>query len=64
MTEVPKESIVAKCTQPPLMEFDGFYTIRPFDGFHLWIENCHGEGTTVTKLDFLAALNSLFERNF
>lgn len=51
------------CNQKPLFEFEGFI-VRPFDGWCLWIENPHGEGTTVMKQEFLGQLASMFERNF
>ncbi len=57
------ESITEACSQPPLFEFEGF-VIRPFDGWHLWMENPLGEGTTIRKAEFLGTLIKLFERNF
>jgi len=59
-----KESISDKCSKPPIFEFEGFFIIRPFDGFHLWMENSHGEGTQIRKSEFLAALSKLFKDNF
>jgi hypothetical protein len=57
------ESLPEKCSQPPILEFEGF-VLRPFDGWHLWLENPHGEGTTIMKAEFLGTLVNLFERNF
>lgn len=51
------------CDQPPIMEFEGF-VLRPFDGWNLFLENPHGEGTSIRKADFLNVLIKLFERNF
>lgn len=58
-----KPSLSEKCNQPALFEFEG-YVIRPFDGWNLWMENPIGEGTTISKLEWLATLAKLFERNF
>lgn len=58
-----RESLSAKCNQPPILEFEGF-VVRPFDGWHLWLENPHGEGTTIQKAVFLGALIRLFKDNF
>lgn len=58
-----KESLPDKCSKPPILEFEGFI-IRPFDGWHLWMENPHGEGTQIRKDMFLGTLIKLFERNF
>ncbi len=58
-----EEKLSDKCNQPPLLEFEGFI-LRPFDGWHLWLENPHGEGTTIMRAEFLATLQKLFERNF
>lgn len=57
------ESLPAKCNKPPILEFEGF-VIRPFDGWHLWMEHPSGEGTTIRKAVFLNTLVELFERNF
>lgn len=51
------------CTKEPILEFEGF-VLRPFDGWRLFLENPSGEGTTVSKAEFLGALIKLFERNF
>jgi hypothetical protein len=65
MTHDPNktESLASKCNQPPLFVFEGF-VIRPFDGWHLWMEHPSGEGTTIRKAEFLGTLIKLFERNF
>lgn len=52
------------CNQPPLLNFDGFYIIRPFDGWHIWLENSHGEGCTIRKQEFLNVLHTLFQKHF
>lgn len=57
------EKLSEKCNQPPILEFEGFI-LRPFDGWHLWFENPHGEGTAVRKAEFLGTLVKLFEENF
>lgn len=57
------ESLADKCSQPPILEFEGF-VIRPFDGWHLWMEHPSGEGTTIQKAVFLGALIQLFKRSF
>lgn len=58
-----KEKLSAKCNQNPIMEFEGF-VLRPFDGWHLFLESPEGEGTTIMRAEFLATLVKLFERNF
>lgn len=58
-----KECLSQKCTQPPILEFEGF-VIRPFDGWHLWLEHPSGEATQVRRAELLGALIKLFERNF
>lgn len=57
------EKLSEKCSQPPILEFEGF-TIRPYDGWSLWMENPHGEGTEIRKAEFLGILIKLFERSF
>ena len=56
-------SLSALCNQPPIMEFEGF-VLRPFDGWHLWLENSHGEGTQVRRAEFLNLIAKLFKRCF
>lgn len=51
------------CSQPPILEFEGF-VLRPFDGWHLYLEHPSGEGTTILRAEFLGTLIKLFERNF
>lgn len=58
-----KESLSEKCNQSPILEFEGFI-LRPFDGWHLFLENPIGEGTTIQRAEFLATLIKLFKRNF
>ena len=57
------ESLVDKCSKPPILEFEGF-VIRPFDGRHLWMESPSGEGTTVKKVEFLVLLDRFFKEKF
>ncbi len=57
------ESLSGKCNQPPILEFEGFI-LRPFDGWHLWLEHPSGEGTQIMKAEFLNVIAKLFERNF
>lgn len=57
------ESLPEKCSQPPIMEFEGF-VLRPFDGWNLWLENPAGEGTTISKAEFLGWLVNLFRETF
>lgn len=57
------KSIVELTSQPPIMEFEGF-VIRPFDGWHLWMENPAGEGTQIRKDYFLGLLVRLFKDSF
>jgi len=57
------ESLVDKCSQPPILEFEGF-VIRPLDGWHLWMESPSGEGTTVKKVEFLVLLDRFFKEKF
>ena len=57
------ESLSEKCNQPPILEFEGFI-LRPFDGWHLWLENPSGEGTTIRKAVFLGLLVKLFRETF
>lgn len=61
--EQKPESIVDATNKPPLFEFEGF-VIRPFDGWNLWMESPSGEGTTISKAEFLGTLVQLFERSF
>ena len=63
MTKKKLESLPEKCSQPPLFEFEGFI-VRPFDGWNLWMENPHGEGTTIPKAFFLGWLVRLFDEHF
>lgn len=58
-----KRSLTELCSQPPILEFEGF-VLRPFDGWHLFLEHPNGEGTTVRRAEFLNALAKMFERNF
>lgn len=57
------EKLSEKCTQPPIMEFEGFI-LRPFDGWHLWLEHPSGEGTTIRKDMVLGWLVRMFKENF
>lgn len=57
------KSLPEMCNQPPILEFEGFI-LRPFDGWHLWLENPHGEGTTIQKAVFLGTLVKLFKDTF
>lgn len=57
------EKLSEKCDQKPIIEFEGF-TIRPFDGWTLWLENPSGEDTQIRKIEFLAWLNRLFVAKF
>lgn len=57
------QSLAALCNQTPILEFEGF-VLRPLDGWHLFLENPHGEGTQVRRAEFLSVLAKLFERNF
>lgn len=43
------------------MRFERF-TIRPFDGHHLWLEMDGGEGMTFTKAEFMGFLAKIWER--
>jgi hypothetical protein len=63
MSDEQKPSIVEATSKPPILEFEGFI-IRPFDGWHLWMEAPSGEGTQIMKSEFLGTLIKLFERNF
>lgn len=64
MTQSDKpQSIVEATSKPPILEFEGFI-IRPFDGWHLWMENPSGEGTQIRKAEFLGLLVKLFDRSF
>lgn len=63
MTNPADKSLPEACSKPPIMEFEGFI-IRPFDGWHLWFENPHGEGTTIHKIEFLGLLVRFFEEKF
>lgn len=58
-----KKSLPETCSQKPIMEFEGFI-LRPFDGWHLWLENPSGEGTTIRKAEFLGWLIKLFKEKF
>ncbi len=51
-------------SQAPILDFEGWFIIRPFDGWDVWMENSSGEGCTVSKAEFLSTLAKLFERNF
>lgn len=57
------ERLSDKCNQDPILEFEGF-VIRPFNYCHLFMENPDGEGTQISKIEFLVTLKKLFERNF
>lgn len=57
------EKLSDKISKPPILEFEGFI-IRPFDGWHLWMEHPNGEATQVRRAEFLGTLVKLFERNF
>ena len=58
-----KSIIEATSQGPVILEFEGFI-IRPFDGWHLWMENPAGEGTQIRKAELLATLAKLFDKNF
>lgn len=61
---VDKKSILEVTSQEPIIcEFEGFI-IRPFDGWHLWMESPGGDGTQIRKAEFLGTLSKLFEKNF
>ena len=49
--------------QEPILIFEMF-TIRPFDGWTLWLERDTGEGTQIRKTEFLNMLAKLWEKNF
>lgn len=57
------ESISHKCSQPVILEVDGF-TIRPFDKDSLWLECRDGEGMQVDKEDFADWLDEKFWEHF
>jgi len=57
------KSIIDYTSQPPLFEFEGFI-VRPLDPWNLWIENPHGEGTSLPKAHFLGWLIRLFKEAF
>lgn len=57
------KSLSELCNQKPIMEFEGFI-LRPFDGWHLWLEHPSGEGTQIRKSEFLHVIAKLFERRF
>lgn len=57
------KSIIEATNQKPIFEFEGFI-IRPFDGWHLWMENPSGEGTQIRRDEFLGMLVKLFKRSF
>lgn len=58
------KSIIEHTSQEPIIcSFEGF-VIRPLDGWNLWMTNPSGEGTQISKLEFVAVLAKLFERNF
>jgi len=59
----PKSITEVTSQEPLICKFEGFI-IRPFDGWHLWMENPHGEGTQIMKAEFLGTLVQLFKRNF
>jgi hypothetical protein len=58
-----KQSINDHLNQTPILEFEGF-VIRPLDGWHLFMENPSGEGTSIRRDVFLGTLCKLFEDNF
>jgi hypothetical protein len=57
------ESLVAKCSQPPIFEYEG-YVVRPFDSEKLWFENPAGEGTTLGRGRLFTVLADLFKEVF
>lgn len=57
------KSLPDLCSQEPIMEFEGF-VVRPFDAWHLWLENPNGEGTTIRRAEFLGWLVRLFKEKF
>lgn len=57
------EKLSDKCSQPPIMEWE-WWTLRPFDGWNLWLEMDGGEGCTITKAEFMALLSGLWKRRF
>lgn len=57
------EKISEKTQQPPILVFEGF-VLRPFDGWHLWLESPDGEGTTIRKAELLGLIVNMFKRNF
>lgn len=63
MTETKQKKLSELCTQEPIMEFEGFI-LRPFDEWHLYLENPHGEGTAIQKAVFLGWLVRLFKETF
>lgn len=62
-SNTPPKKLSELLNQPPLMEFEGF-VIRPLDGWHLYMENPSGEGTQISRAEFLGTLIQLFKRNF
>lgn len=59
-----KKSINEMTSQEPvILSFEGF-VIRPFDPWHLWMENPSGEGTQIMRAELLGQLAKMFERNF
>lgn len=57
------KSIHETLNQTPILEFEGFI-LRPLDGWNLWFENQHGEGTQLRKVEFLVWLDRLFKEKF
>jgi hypothetical protein len=58
-----KKALPEACSQKPILEFEGSI-LRPFDPWHLFLENPSGEGTTIPKAIFLGWIVKLFKEQF
>lgn len=57
------KSITEVLSQKPILEFEGF-VLRPLDPWNLFLESPTGEGTSISRAEFMGTLVKLFKRNF
>jgi hypothetical protein len=55
------ESLPELCNQKVIMRFEWF-TIREFDGHHLWLEIDGGEGMQFRKDELMGFLSKIWKR--
>lgn len=50
--------------QEPCFELFPYFKIRPFDGWHIWLENYSGEGMAVRKAIFVNILQKFWDKEY